>query len=83
VSEILRTCVCCRQQKDKREMTRIVKDKTGKVFVDPSHKANGRGAYVCNNKDCIQKAIKSNIVANQLKCQISKEEIERMLTVGE
>lgn len=73
MSEILRTCVCCRTQKDKREMIRIVRNKEGKVFVDNTHKANGRGAYVCKSKKCLAKAIKSGVLAAQLNCQIPEE----------
>lgn len=31
---------------DKRDLLRIVKTKDGQVFIDPSGKANGRGAYI-------------------------------------
>lgn len=31
---------------DKRDLLRIVKNKEGQVFIDPTGKANGRGAYI-------------------------------------
>ncbi len=53
--EILRMCVACRQSKDKRELVRIVKDKTGQISIDLTGKKNGRGAYVCRDKECFNK----------------------------
>ena len=78
MSEILRTCVCCRTQKDKRDMIRVVKDNKSNVFIDLTHKANGRGAYVCKNEQCIKKAIKSGVLASQLKCEIPVEIKEKL-----
>lgn len=31
---------------DKRDLLRIVKNKEGQIFIDPTGKANGRGAYI-------------------------------------
>ena len=78
MSEILRTCVACRAQKDKRDLIRVVKDNNGQVFIDTTHKANGRGAYVCNKDTCVTKAIKTGILSRQLKCEIP-EQIKQQL----
>ena len=50
-----RKCVVCRGQSDKKTLLRIVKNKEGQIFVDKTGKANGRGAYVCKNKECFEK----------------------------
>ena len=55
----LRMCIVCRQMKQKQELVRVVKNKEGEVFIDPTFKANGRGAYVCKDQQCIQKCIKT------------------------
>ena len=34
-------------------------NKEGKISIDKTGKANGRGAYICNNIECLEKAIKS------------------------
>lgn len=31
---------------DKRDLLRIVKNKEGQIFIDPTGKQNGRGAYI-------------------------------------
>ncbi len=54
-----RTCIGCNMQKDKKELIRIVKNKEGKIFVDKTGKASGRGAYICEALECLEKAIKS------------------------
>ena len=54
-----RTCIGCSQIKEKKELIRIVKNKEGNIFVDKTGKANGRGAYLCDNTECLEKAIKT------------------------
>ena len=47
-----RTCVGCGEIKLKKELIRIVKNKEGEIFIDRTGKANGRGAYICDNIEC-------------------------------
>ena len=54
-----RMCICCRQMKPQKELLRVVGTKDGDVFVDKTGKAQGRGSYICVNKDCIAKAKKT------------------------
>ena len=54
--EPLRKCVATQEMKPKREMIRIVKNKEGEVFIDPSEKKNGRGAYLSLSVEAVQKA---------------------------
>ena len=48
-----RTCLGCNEAKPKNELIRIVKQSDGKIFVDKTGKAEGRGAYICNNVECL------------------------------
>ena len=45
----MRTCAACRQVRAKRSLTRIVRGPDGRVAVDPTGKAAGRGTYICND----------------------------------
>ncbi len=54
----MRQCLGCRERKPKRELVRIVRSPEGEVHLDASGKANGRGAYLCPNPECLKKAVK-------------------------
>ncbi len=58
----LRMCIACRELKEKREMLRVVKNSEGKIFLDFSSKAQGRGAYICNNTECVKKLKKYRLL---------------------
>ena len=71
-------CIACREMKDKRELLRIVKDKEGNIFVDESGKQNGRGAYVCKSKDCIDKLQKQKLLNKTFKTNIDDAVYEKI-----
>lgn len=73
-----RTCLGCKESKDKKELIRIVKQNDGKIFIDKTGKANGRGAYICNNIDCLEKAIKSKRLENNFETKIDNEIYESL-----
>jgi predicted RNA-binding protein YlxR (DUF448 family) len=57
----IRSCVVCRQTSEKKTLLRVVRAPEkdgGGVAVDPTGRANGRGAYICASLDCIEKAAK-------------------------
>ena len=68
-----RTCIGCGSIKTKKELIRIVKDKEGKIFVDKTGKANGRGAYICNSKECLEKALKSKRLDKTFETKIDEK----------
>jgi predicted RNA-binding protein YlxR (DUF448 family) len=53
----IRTCLGCRAPRPKRELVRLVRRADGRVVVDPS--GSGRGAYVCAEPGCVEKALKA------------------------
>lgn len=73
MEEKLRMCVACRQMKDKRSLVRIVKNKEGEISVDLTGKKNGRGAYICRDKDCLAKLKKQKSLNKAFKCNIDDE----------
>lgn len=66
----LRQCIACREAKEKKVMLRVVKNAEGKVFLDFSGKASGRGAYICDNPACIAKLKKSRLLDKVFSCRI-------------
>ena len=57
----MRTCIACRAEKPKKELVRVVKF-GDEIKLDLTGKANGRGAYVCNSKECIAKLKKGKML---------------------
>lgn len=74
----LRKCVACLERKPKRELVRIVCDPNG-VIVDPTGKAEGRGAYLCRNAQCIAKAQKKNLLRYALKAPVDETIYEEIM----
>ena len=73
-----RTCIGCNSQKDKKDLIRIVKNKEEIISIDRTGKANGRGAYICDNVECLEKAIKSKRLERAFKTKISEEIYENL-----
>ena len=69
----MRTCIGCNQIKPKKELIRIVKNKQDEISIDRTGKANGRGAYICDNAECLEKAIKSKRLERNFETQINPE----------
>ena len=73
-----RQCMGCRQRKEKREMIRVVRTVDGTVSLDFSGKLNGRGAYLCPNPECLEKARKSRALERCLEVPIPEEVYDRL-----
>ncbi len=65
-----RKCMGCMESFDKSVLIKIVKTPLGEVVYDEKGSFNGRGAYVCKKKGCINKALKANRLSKTLKCEI-------------
>ena len=74
----LRKCTGCGQMKSKKEMLRVLKETEGAILLDRTGKKNGRGAYVCAERECLEKAFKNRGLERSLKCQIPAEVIESL-----
>ena len=85
----LRKCTGCGEMKEKRELIRVVKapekkDENGNVIsggeisLDLTGRKSGRGAYVCKNADCFEKARKTRRFERSLSCKIPEEVYEQM-----
>lgn len=87
----LRKCTGCGEMKEKRELIRVVKapekkDENGNVVsggeisLDLTGRKPGRGAYVCKNADCFEKARKARRFERSLSCKIPEDIYEQMST---
>lgn len=73
-----RKCVITNQMKPKKELIRVVRNKEGEVFVDPTGKQNGRGAYLSKNLEVINQAEKTGALAKHLSTQIDASIYEEL-----
>lgn len=73
-----RMCVACREMKEKREMFRVVKNAAGEIFTDFSGKAAGRGAYICNNDECVKRLKKQRLLNKAFSAPVSDEVYRRI-----
>ena len=75
----------CNEKRTKKELIRIVKQKDGNVEVDKTGKMEGRGAYICNNIECLDKVIKTKRLERTLDIQISEETYKNLrgVIIGE
>ena len=55
-----RTCTGCGEIKDKRDLIRILRTPEGKYVVDETGRQNGRGAYICRRRECLEAAIRNH-----------------------
>ena len=74
----LRKCMGCGEMKSKRELVRVVKNKEGEISLDLTGKKAGRGAYVCPQLSCLQKARKSRGFERALSRKIPEEVYDQM-----
>lgn len=77
-----RSCVICRTQKNKNELLRIVRNKDNIIKIDEKGKESGRGAYICYNMNCLEKAKKTKKLEKSLESKMDENiylEIEEII----
>ena len=74
----MRKCVGCQEMKSKKEMIRVIRTQEGEFLLDATGKKNGRGAYICPDKECLSKAIKSKGLERSFKQSIPKDVYETL-----
>lgn len=75
-----RTCIGCRSVRPKKELVRIVRTPDGAILIDASGKQSGRGAYVCRSAQCLERAMKTKVLASALHAEISDDVILELKT---
>ena len=73
-----RTCIACNEQREKKDLLRIVKSKEGIIEVDKTGKKSGRGAYICKSEECLEKIIKSKKLQRVFDKEIEDELYENI-----
>ena len=66
----MRMCTGCGEMKPKKELIRVVHSAEGEISLDKTGKKSGRGAYICNNPECLKKARKAKRFEKAFGCAI-------------
>ncbi len=74
----LRKCTGCNAMKEKSELIRVVKTKENNFFIDKAFKMQGRGAYICNDIQCFEKAFKNKGLERSFKSRVDKDIYENL-----
>ena len=78
----MRQCGGCHEMKAKREMIRVIKtapteEGETEIILDATGRKNGRGAYICPNRECLAMAIKNKGLERSFKCRSRKMYMKR------
>lgn len=79
----MRKCIASQEMKPKKEMVRVVRNKEGEVFLDPSGKKNGRGAYISLDPELVKKAKEKDMISQALNATVKDEFYEELLAYVE
>ena len=74
----MRLCLGCNEMKPKKELIRAVKSPDGEISLDLTGKKSGRGAYICPDKSCFDKARKAKRLERALEAQIPENVYDLM-----
>ncbi len=74
----MRMCVACRQMKPKKELARVVRTPDGSVVADSRGKVSGRGAYLCMDTACLERAIKTRALERALEIKLDTAVYEQL-----
>ncbi len=71
-------CIGCREMKEKKQLLRIVHTPEGGIDLDPTGRMSGRGAYICRQKECMEKAIRQHQIERAFSCSVSPDVYEQL-----
>ena len=74
----MRQCVGCGEMKEKKSLIRIIRTPEGQIILDRTGRANGRGAYICDNPACLAAARKRKSLNRAFKMQVPEEVYEEL-----
>ncbi|MFN2593737.1 MAG: YlxR family protein [Actinomycetota bacterium] len=63
----VRSCVACRTRRPQRDLLRVAVTPDGSVGLDTEPGRRGRGAYVCPDPACIERAVAQGAFAARLR----------------
>ena len=68
----MRMCVACREMRAKKDLMRVVRTEDG-LKLDRTGKLSGRGAYLCRDAACMEKAVRTRALERALEAPMNDE----------
>jgi len=75
----VRTCLGCRRRSGKDGLVRVVLEGGGRVRIDPTRTAPGRGAYVHPEPSCLGALGRRGLLARALRASLGEAEVSRLM----
>ena len=75
---VCRRCAGCGRVADRRTLLRLSRDKEGQVRLDEAGKGGGRGAYLCPDSACLERARARRTLERTLRCGIGPQVFEAL-----
>ncbi|MDO4432859.1 MAG: YlxR family protein [Aerococcaceae bacterium] len=69
----MRKCIVSQQMYPKKELVRVVKTKENEIFLDPTGRQNGRGAYIALEPELALEAKKKRTFDRAFEMKVSDE----------
>ena len=76
----LRKSVVSNEVIDKRDLLRIVKNNEGQIFIDPTGKSNGRGAYIKLDNEEALKAKKKRVFNRSFNMEVEEAFYDELIS---
>ena len=73
-----RMCIACRKFAEQNKLLRVMKC-GGVLILSPNRKQFGRSAYLCRSEECVEKALKRNLLKKHLRCDFPEGFEETLL----
>jgi|UPI000484E988 predicted RNA-binding protein YlxR (DUF448 family) len=77
--EVTRKCIGCNTIRSKKELIRIVRTPEGEIKLDPTGRANGRGAYICRQEKCLKAAIDRKGLERSFKIPAGQNTVDHLI----
>ena len=74
----MRRCIACRESKPQDELMRFTFDGT-KLIADSGSPNDGRGFYLCRDRECIDNAVKNKAFNRALRRNVDAQDITRVI----
>lgn len=69
----VRTCIACGLKTEVSMLLRVVRRSNGDIAPDPKRRLSGRGAHVCKNASCLNKAIEKRLFNRAFRAEIARQ----------